>query len=188
VNVTRRLSIATAAAALAVPALASCGFGVQTEQVYNPAVGTNDRSGQVDVLDALVVSGSKGHGTVVAGLSNNNELAPDKLVQVSGAGEDAGVTVQQTAPAKIPPGGFVQLADLPSGIFVQGDQVVPGRLVRLTFTFENSESVTLSAPVVDRTSDYYSVPTEAPKPSESPSTSPSESVSPSPSDTSSPAS
>jgi hypothetical protein len=63
VNVRRRL--ATAALLLAVPALSSCSvsFGAQTDQVYNPSAGVDDRSGSVDVLNALVVSGAAGSGT-----------------------------------------------------------------------------------------------------------------------------
>jgi len=66
VNVRR--SIASAAVLLTVPALSACGvsFGAQTDQVYNPSVGVDDRSGAVDVLNALVVSGANGSGTVVA--------------------------------------------------------------------------------------------------------------------------
>lgn len=183
-NVTRRLSIAIAAAVAAAPALASCGFGVQTDQVYNPGVGTNNRTGKVDVLDALVVSGTRGQGTVVAGLSNNNEIRPDKLVSVSGAGKNQGLSVQQGERPTIEPGGFVQLADLTDGVFVRGGDVVPGRLVTLRFTFKNAESITLDAPVVARTSEYANVPAEAPSPSTPTSRGASSTESPAPSPTS----
>ena len=71
-----RRSIAAAALLLAVPALSACGvsFGAPTDQVYNPSVGVDDQSGQVDVLNALIVSGSNGSGTVVATLVNNQTL------------------------------------------------------------------------------------------------------------------
>jgi hypothetical protein len=88
VNVRR--SLAVAAAVLAAPVLSSCGvnFDAQTDQVYNPAVGVNDRDGSVDVLNALVVSGSAGSGTVVATLVNNDQEKDDSVRGIAGAGQD----------------------------------------------------------------------------------------------------
>ena len=45
----RRVAIA---ALLLAPALTACGFSEQTDQVYQPAVGVNDRSDTVYVLSA----------------------------------------------------------------------------------------------------------------------------------------
>ena len=75
-----RRSIAVAAAVVAAPVMSSCGvnFDAQTDQVYNPAVGVNDRSGSVDVLNALIVSKAPGSGTVVATLVNNDEERADE--------------------------------------------------------------------------------------------------------------
>lgn len=157
-TVTRRLSTAAAAVLMAAPALAACGFQAQTDQVYNPGVGVNNRSGAVDVLAATVVSGSKGSGTVIAAFVNNNQYRGDKLVKVSGAGEDSMVQVQMGARPTIRGGGFVQLADLPQSISVRGSEVVPGRLVTLRFSFQNAQSVTLDVPVVQHSGDYANVP------------------------------
>ena len=64
-------------------------LGAQTDQVYNPAAGVDDRSGSVDVLNALVVSGSDGSGTVIASLVNNDQTHSDSLRSVAGAGADS---------------------------------------------------------------------------------------------------
>lgn len=173
VNLNRRMSIAAAAVLLAVPALSACGFNEQTDQVYNPADGVNNRSGAVDVLDALIVADSHGSGTVIAGLSNNNQTTADQLTSVSGAGKDQSVAVTMGSRPTITPAGFKQLADLKSPIAAKGSQIVPGNFVTLRFTFKNAESITVDVPVLDRTDQYTSVPVPtSPSPSTSPSASP----------------
>ncbi|HET6625531.1 MAG TPA: hypothetical protein VFG63_04015 [Nocardioidaceae bacterium] len=157
---TLRRSIAAAAVALAVPVVSSCGSNFQppTDQVYQPGVGANDRSGQVDVLNALIVSGEDGSGTVIAGLVNNNTDEPDKLTSVSGAGADRSISVSSSgAQVEIDPDGFYQLADK-GEISVTGDQIKPGRFVELTFSFENAESIDIDVPVVANTDEFADVP------------------------------
>lgn len=171
VNVTLRHSIAVAAVALAAPVLSSCStnFNAPTDQVYTPGVGVNDRSSDVDVLHALVVSGAHGSGTVIAGLVNQNVTEDDALTSISGAGEDASVAVATAGPVTIPAEELVQLAN-DAEFSIEGEQIVPGRFVELTFTFRNAESVTLNVPVVPRTQEFAEIPvpsiapvTEAPE-------------------------
>jgi hypothetical protein len=153
VNVRR--SIAVAAALLAAPVMSSCGvnFGAQTDQVYNPAVGVNDRGGAVDVLNALVVSGKAGSGTVVATLVNNDQQHADSLKNVAGAGADSSITVQGD-PTNIAAGGLVNLAT--QGKYtVRGRQVLPGRFVEITFSFDRGKAVTIQVPVVSSTDPDY---------------------------------
>ena len=158
VNVTLRRSIAAAAVVVAAPVLASCGFDYQTDQVYTPSEGVIDRSGNVDVLNAMIVSGEDGSGTLVAGLVNNDTEDSDTLSEVSGAEEDLTVTVENAGgPVEIPADGLVQLAD--EGSFaVTGDQIQPGMFVTLKLTFENAGSVTLDVPVVSDDPPYDQVP------------------------------
>jgi hypothetical protein len=155
VNLTLRRSIA--AAVLLVPVLASCGFNEPTDRVYTPGVGVNERAGTVDVLHALVVSGADGSGTVIAGLSNNDREQDDALTRITGAGEDAGLSVTFEAPLEIPRGGLVQLAD-ETEVSVEGDSITPGAFVELTFSFEQGENVTVEVPVVARRGDYAEIP------------------------------
>jgi hypothetical protein len=156
VNVTLRRSIA-AAAVLLVPVLSSCGFDQPTDRVYTPAVGVNERAGSVDVLNALVVSGSDGSGTLVAGLVNNDREEDDSLTRIAGSGEDSGLSVTLDGPVDIDAGGSVQLLD-ETEISVEGNAVKPGAFIELTFSFENAENVTVQAPVVARRGDYAEVP------------------------------
>jgi hypothetical protein len=154
VNVRR--SIAAAAVLLAAPALSSCGvsFGAQTDQVYNPSVGVDDRSGQVDVLNALIVSGTNGSGTVVATLVNNDQQTDDTLKGVAGAGKDAGMTVKPGGDTTIPAGGVLNLATK-GAVTIRGQRVVPGSFVTITFSFDRAQSVTLDVPVVSHSNPDY---------------------------------
>lgn len=151
-----RRSTAAAAVALAVPLLSlgltACGFDAPTDQFYNPAVGINDQRGSVDVLNALVVSGSDGSGTVVASFANNDQEESDALTGITGAG----VQVEVGGDTTIPQGGLLNLSD--GSVRITGDEVVPGSFVRLTFSFGRGEAITLQAPVMANDGDYADVP------------------------------
>jgi copper(I)-binding protein len=180
---------ALVAALLAAPVLSACGsnFGAQTDQVYIPADGVNSREGTVDVLNALIISEEPGSGRLVAGLANNSS-EEDALVDVQGAGDDQGVEVQLTE-TEIPASGLVQLADPDAEevVLVTGedDAVRAGTFVRLTFTFESSDSVELNVPVLAPGSDYEDV--EVPDPSgapvETPTDTPTDTATETPTDT-----
>jgi hypothetical protein len=182
VNVRRRIALAVLP--LAILLLTSCtvNFNEQTDKVYNPSAGVDDRSGEVDVLNALVVSGSEGSGTVVATLVNNDQARADKLREVTGSGPDASLKVTTGGDTTIANGGLLNLAT-DGRIAVRGDAVQAGRLVTLTFTFERAKAITVDAPVVARTAQYADVrvPGAAPSASASPSGSASASASTSPS-------
>jgi hypothetical protein len=152
VNVPLRRSIAVAALVLA-PLLSSCGFDQPTDRVYTPGVGVNDRSGSVAVLNALVVSGADGSGTLVATITNKKRDQEDALVEVSGP--TASVTIE--GPVDVAPGTFVSLSD-ETEISVEGEGVTPGSFIRLQFTFENAETVQLEVPVVARRGPYAEIP------------------------------
>lgn len=151
-----RRNLAVAATLVAAPVMSSCGvnFDAQTDQVYNPAVGVNDRGGAVDVLNALVVSGSAGSGTVVATLVNNDQQNADTLRGVAGAGQDTSLNVQVGGPTSIPAGGVLNLATQ-GAISVRGRQVLPGRFVEITFSFDRGKAVTVDIPVVSSSNPDY---------------------------------
>lgn len=150
-NVRRSIAKATVViAAAALPlALSSCGRGFDnpTDQVYNPAVGVSDQDSDVDVLNAVIVSGSDGSGTLVATLVNNDQENDDKLTGISGGGDDQ---AQVTPPGEtaIKAGSLLSLVD-EGGAKVVGDSVKAGAFVTLTFSFERAETVTLDVPVVE---------------------------------------
>src|SRR4051812_24707048 len=94
-----RLFAAAGAVALAAT-LSSCGFNVATDRVYTPAAGVNDRDARVDVLNAVVVSGQEGSGTLVASFANNNPTDRATVTSIEGAGDDASVTVDGSFPIR----------------------------------------------------------------------------------------
>jgi hypothetical protein len=148
----RRLAIA---ALLLAPALAACGFNAQTEKVYQPAVGVNDRDGTVDVLNAVIVSGTEGSGTFAGTFVNNDQENDDRLDSVSGPDVTASRrTISVPAGEAVPPseGGTISLT---------GDAIKPGSFVEVTFAFSSGQSTTLHVPVVEASGEYADVPLPA---------------------------
>jgi hypothetical protein len=163
---------------VSVPALSACtnGFDNQTDAVYQPSVGVNDRSSEVDVLGAMVVAPAKGKdGVFIASLANNDQTTSDKLTAVDAQGVK--VTLGDVPP--IPAGGLVNLAsEKIGGVPVTGAAVKPGGYVLVRLTFANADPVTVKVPVVVDDGPYASI---TPKPSSSASPSASSSASSSPS-------
>ena len=83
-----RRRLAVVAAVLLVPSLGACQY--QTDKVYQPGVGVNNRDGTVDVLGAVVVSSTEGKGTFVASLANQDLEQTETLTGITG--EDVEVT------------------------------------------------------------------------------------------------
>ncbi len=150
-SVRRRL--AAAALTLLVPVLGACGFGYQTDQVYQPSVGVNERDGSVDVLGAVVVSGISGTGTFVASFVNQDLDEPVRLVSVSG-GE--GLQAELVREVEIGPESLVNLADA-GAVRVSGEAVELGRFVELTLEFDNGQRTDVNVPVVNRTGEFSDV-------------------------------
>lgn len=156
----RSLATATAVLALALP-LSSCGFNYATQRDYTPGAGTNDRSGDVDILSAVVVSGTEGSGTLIASLSNGLTDEASTLTAVTGkrvaTTEDAEESPVETAefePVEVPAGGIVNFAEPARDITLSGD-FSAGNFLELTFEFESGQRTTMSVPVVsDEDSDW----------------------------------
>lgn len=154
----RRAAIASLL--LLTPALGACGFSAQTDQVYQAAVGVDERDSDVDVLNAVIVTNGTGQGTFAGSLVNNTGNV-DSITNVTA---DAGVTIVPGGALSIPAYGLVNLSNLQDGkipLVLDGDPVAAGGYVTLTFTFTNADPVTVTAPVVDNTGvneDYETVP------------------------------
>lgn len=159
-NATLRRRLAVAATILVAPALSSCGvnFGAQTDQLYTPADGVNQRDGSVDVLNALLVADEAGAGRFIATLVNNEPETEDELVGIRGAEEasDASVTIGE-GETVIPEGGLLNLAEEGAAVIeVNGDPetVRPGFFIALTLTFADAEEVTVEVPVLSPEGPY----------------------------------
>jgi hypothetical protein len=147
-------SLATAAAVLALAApLSSCGFDYATDRVYSVNSAAENREGEVDVLNAVVVSAAEGSGTFVASFSNNDSEGEQTFTAISG---DDGVTVEVADfdPVTIPAGGLVNLAEPPAEIVLTGD-FAAGDVLPLAIDFGSGERVMLNVPVVADEGGYW---------------------------------
>jgi hypothetical protein len=147
----RRLS----AAALAVTAgltLAACGtsFGAQTNKVYQPAVGANER-GEVESHNTQLVENGDGSATLSAGVSNTLDEEQTLLsVEVSDAeGQSLTVRAPKTA-LRLPPDELLTLGSEQSGAYVVAEGAEPGDYVTVTMTFSESGPLTIQTPVMAR--------------------------------------
>ncbi len=163
-----RRRLASLAVLLLVPALGACNY--QTDQIYQPAVGVNDRDGTVDVLGAVVVSSTDGRGTFVASLVNGDLEEPDTLTTIAAADEGA-AEIQLAAPIEIRPEGLVNLADS-GAVSLVGEQVAPGAFIRLVLTFESGQETSVNVPVVDRAEEFADIEPATPRPPAAPSEAP----------------
>ena len=147
-----RRRLATLALALVLPAaLAGCRY--QTDEIYQPGVGVNNRKGDVDVLGAVVVSGTAGSGIFVASLANKDLDKPATLTEVTGPqGFNITVAKKVTVPAQ----GLVNLANL-GAVQVNGPDVDSGNFVRLTLNFDTGQSTQVNVPIVDKDGEFSSV-------------------------------
>jgi len=153
----RLRSLATAAAAIALAApLTSCGFSYATERTYTPAGGANNREGVVDVLSAVVVSGTEGSGTFIASFSNNDGAEEQSVTAISGIPGSDGATIQaaEFEPVTVPADGLVNLADPPADIVLTGE-FTAGDVVPLAVDFGNGERISFNVPVVANDFGYW---------------------------------
>lgn len=144
----RRPALVASAMVLSIAPLAGCA-GWASEREYTQAAGANDRDGDVDVLNALIVSAEPGKGTVYTALVNN--LTDEDATLVSITSVDGAATFEQEGPIEIPARGIAKVED--SGVTATGD-FEAGQVVDVTFTFEGAQSVTIGMPVVPATHEF----------------------------------
>lgn len=180
---TRRLTAAslTLAASLG---LTACGTGgdAQTSQQYQPGIGANVRTGEVQVYNGLLVANTDDTYSLSAGLLNTTDTEQTlESVTVSPLSGEGSVTAEPAVPVELAPrqlftvGRAGELAD------IDGSAVELGRYAELTLTFSGAGEVDISVPIVARNASYADV---AEQPAEAtPSASPSASATPSPSAT-----
>ncbi|HEX5088443.1 MAG TPA: hypothetical protein VFV89_11595 [Nocardioides sp.] len=172
----RSLRLVAGALLLTLPLLGSCGFDKATDQIYTPGAGTDDRSQDVDVLSAVIVSAQANSGTFIASLSNNKATKAYELTGVAGSGEWSDLTVEPSELSiEIPARGFVNLADQ-DPITVSGD-FTPGQVAELTLSFDSGDSVTMPVPIVYACNYFEGLDSSASQPSGSAGASPSASAS-----------
>jgi hypothetical protein len=158
-----RIALGLGALILAVPGVASCGFNYATDRENTISNGTSDKSGTVDVLNAVIVSSEDGSGTFIATLSNNSADETIHMTSLS-FGSDSTTQVAAFDPIEVKPHAVVNLAD-GQGIKVSGD-FKAGDFVALTVGFDNGESADMKVHVVVDDDEYegYDNGTGSPEP------------------------
>ena len=144
-------------------ALSACGtsFGAQTNQVYQPAVGANER-GEVESHNTLLVANRDGSATLSAGVLNTlADAQPLTGVEVTAeSGDNLTVTSPDTQ-LELPSKKLVTLGGVVDGsVFIVTEGAEPGAYVNITYTFGDSGPLTVRAPVVSRAehaAEYQSV-------------------------------
>lgn len=152
-SVRRRRLTAVSLTALAGLTLTACGtsFGAQTNQVYQPAVGANER-GEVESHNTLLVGNRDGSATLSAGVVSNLD-SDQTLTKVTVVDEDGKtLTVKAPkAPLTLTSRAFTTLGGTtPDSVFVVTSGAEPGDYVTVTYTFSDSAEVEIEAPVVAR--------------------------------------
>jgi hypothetical protein len=168
---TARLALSVGAFLLLVAGLSGCGFNYATDRSNTIAAGVSDQNGEVDVLNAMVVSAQDGSGTLIATLSNNSPKDTYHLQSVS-FGSSSTVSVASFDPIEVKPSASVNLAD-GQGIKVSGSSIKAGYFVSVTLTFDGGETADMSIPVMAAANEFADLDngTGSPSPVPSPSAS-----------------
>jgi hypothetical protein len=146
-------------------ALACCGltgcaasFNAQTNQQYQPGVGTDDRSKVVFVLNCLVVADANGAGTLVGTLINQ-ATGNDELISVESADTSGNPITITTLPKPIPLKSQAAVKLQTGGaIRLNGKGVVLGNYITVTFSFQQAAPIIEQIPVVLNGPMYSGIP------------------------------
>ncbi|MDN4162525.1 hypothetical protein [Nocardioides abyssi] len=147
----RNTALALGALVLTVPVLSSCGFNPATDRVNTISMSGNDRSGDVDIVGAVIVSERAGSGTFLTTFSNYHEADPTEFDSITG-GDGTTVEAGEFQPLEIKEGGLVSLLQ-EGGVRLTGD-FDPGDFVPLTLGFSSGEEITVTVPVVPACDEY----------------------------------
>lgn len=148
----------TVAATLALASCAGTGDNAQTNQQYQAGVGTNLRSGQVQLYNALAVDNGDGTATLSTVALNTTDETQRLSSATATTSQDRPVDVV-TAPAIIGPNDTFNTGPAAT-VMLTGGAVEPGDYFMLTLTFDRAGEVTIEAPVVTRTEMYAEVATK----------------------------
>lgn len=141
----RRLVPASALLLIGAPALVSCGFNYQTNQVNTLSHDVAQRGGTLDALGAVLVSAQPGSGTLVTTFVNQDPEAAATVESLAGTGEPV-VDAPDFEPVEVAPLDRYTAAE-DGGFPVEGD-FVPGDFVPIEYTLGDGTTLALEIPVV----------------------------------------
>jgi len=158
-SVRLRRSAAIAASAAAVLVLTGCGggFTAQTNQTYDASVGSNHRTGEINILNALFVDNGDGTATFSAALLNKDTTA--HVLSGVTTTTDEGSPIPSTLATHVLLKPQVPFSPGKDGNIIMTGKFPAGGFVKTTLTFNGAAPVTINAPVVSRTEIYKDVAT-----------------------------
>lgn len=174
-QITRTMALTVGSLVLAAPLLAGCGEEYATDYLYTPAAGVNDRDGDVDVLNAAIVSTDGGSGTFIASISNGSRDTEVALEDVTGTNPETGsaLTFELPGSVELLPQGFVNLAygvegAAPGAGTVEAETVEESRIsvagdfslgdfVEVTLTFADGTTKEMEIPVLPNNDEYAGI-------------------------------
>ncbi len=145
-----------AAAAIAVAPLAGCsaGFDATSIEPYAPSDGVLANSGQLRILNALVVSSNSGTAGVISASIVNRGTKADELVDISSPDG----TVDLTGDGTLRRSSAVRLgAGTRPSATMTGLTKLPGETITVTMTFRRADPLTIETVVVPATGPYASI-------------------------------
>lgn len=156
----RHRRVVAAALLLAAPGLTACGFGAQTDQPYQPGVGSNVRGEALNVLGATVVLPFGTEGTFSASIANTDPTTPALLTGITS--EDA--EIQLLEELEVPADGLLNLSDTGAVLVTFNDDTLSaGGYTRMTLAFDSGEELEINVPIVNDEEEFADVvPAEAP--------------------------
>lgn len=128
------LRLAAIGVLVSAPLLASCGFDEATNRINQITAGTTVHADQVTLSNVVVVSEEEGSGTLHGLVASRN--AEDVITLTSVEGE--GVT-STDGEIELEPYGRGQLEE--AGLRIDGEDVAPGRVLPMTFVFDDGSEV-----------------------------------------------
>lgn len=159
----RRSFVLAGVLLIAACSLSACGFKAATDRPYTQAAGANDVSGDIDVLNAVIVAPEDGSGAFIASLSNNTD---DETVSFESlaAGTDGVIVPGDVQAVEIAPHALVNLATT-GGVPVTGD-FKQGDFVDVVLSFDSGQQTAIEVPVVPATGAFEGLGSSSASPSE----------------------
>jgi hypothetical protein len=161
-----------AAAATAASLLVGCsaGFDATSIQPYAPADGVLANTGDIRVLNALVVAPEDERTGVLSMTIVNRGTTDDRLTDITSPHGSVDLTGDTTLPA----GGAVRLgADTDVSAQISGLTKQPGETIRLRIRFARTQPVTVDTVILPATGDYAGLtPSPTPTPTPTPTSTP----------------
>lgn len=156
---TRRLTAASMILAASL-GLSACGTGggAATNQQYQPGIGANLRTGDVQLYNALLVAGSDDTLAFSAGVLNTTD-SPQTLesVTITPLGGSGSVTADPATDVELAPRQLFTIGRAGELAGIDGATLPVGRYADVTLTFSDAGEVEISVPVVARNASYADV-------------------------------